>query len=204
MPNGSYERPLAFNAITYLQDLTARRDRLAADHPRRAQPPALGSFVHHPVRFRSGSDFCARGCAMLALAADRGRARRRRPAAAGEELVYMKAGDTIITHTSLLHSGTPNLSLAKRYFFSVYYNISWLKHTDTYTGPNCAQLIGWARGNGDHRALRLLGEDDRLQQRANSGFQQPDEARWAAWRAEDREALEAATVAQHATVTAKL
>ena len=27
--------------------------------------------------------------------------------------------------------GTPNLSASKRYFFSVYYNISWLKHTDT-------------------------------------------------------------------------
>ena len=45
-----------------------------------------------------------------------------------------------MTHTGLLHSGTPNLSDDKRYFFSVYYNISWLKHTDTFDGPNCAQL----------------------------------------------------------------
>jgi ectoine hydroxylase-related dioxygenase (phytanoyl-CoA dioxygenase family) len=28
MPNGSYERPLAFNAITYLQDLTPRNGPL--------------------------------------------------------------------------------------------------------------------------------------------------------------------------------
>ena len=68
-----------------------------------------------------------------------------------------------MTHTSLIHSGTPNRSPEKRYFFSVYYNISWLKHTDTYTGPNCEQLKGWARNNGDHRALRLLGVDDNLQ-----------------------------------------
>jgi hypothetical protein len=46
------------------------------------------------------------------------------------------------------------------------------------------------RGNADHRALRLLGEDDHLQQRANSGFQQPDSDRWQQWAAEDREALE--------------
>jgi|EP01045_Picozoa_sp_COSAG04_P030566 hypothetical protein len=38
----------------------------------------------------------------------------------------------------------PNLSPDKRYFFSVYYNISWLKHTDTFTGPNCEQLKAWA------------------------------------------------------------
>jgi hypothetical protein len=37
---------------------------------------------------------------------------------------YLSAGDTIMTHVSLLHSGSPNLSNSKRYFFSVYYNIS--------------------------------------------------------------------------------
>jgi hypothetical protein len=37
---------------------------------------------------------------------------------------YLSAGDTIMTHVSLLHSGSPNRSNSKRYFFSVYYNIS--------------------------------------------------------------------------------
>ena len=42
----------------------------------------------------------------------------------------------------------------------------------------------------DHRALRLLGQDDHLQLRANSGFQEPDEVRWAQWQQADRDALE--------------
>ena len=113
-----------------------------------------------------------------------------------EEIVYMKAGDTIMTHTGLLHSGTPNLSEEKRYFFSVYYNISWLKHTDTFDGPNCAQLKAWARGHADHRALRLLGEDDHLQARANSGFQRPDEERWKQWANADAEAKASAAAAR--------
>ncbi|MBN59946.1 MAG: hypothetical protein CME20_01190 [Gemmatimonadetes bacterium] len=106
-----------------------------------------------------------------------------------EELLYLKAGDLVLTHSCLLHSGTPNTSGKKRYFFSVYYNISWLKYTDTFDGPNCRQLIGWAREHNDHRALRLLGQDDHLQLRANSGFQEPDEARWAQWQQADRDAL---------------
>jgi hypothetical protein len=108
----------------------------------------------------------------------------------------MKAGDTIMTHTGLLHSGTPNLSDEKRYFFSVYYNISWLKHTDTFDGPNCAQLKAWARAHADHRALRLLGEDDHLQARANSGFQRPDEERWKQWATDDADAKASAAAAR--------
>ena len=106
-----------------------------------------------------------------------------------EELLYLKAGDLVLTHSGLLHSGTPNISGAKRYFFSVYYNISWLKYTDTFDGPNCRQLIAWARARNDHRALRLLGQDDHLQARGNSGFMEPDEDSWAQWAAADRDAI---------------
>ncbi|HIG56473.1 MAG TPA: hypothetical protein EYQ18_21320 [Candidatus Handelsmanbacteria bacterium] len=106
-----------------------------------------------------------------------------------EELLYLEAGDLVLTHNGLLHSGTPNTSGKKRYFFSVYYNISWLKCTDTFDGPNCRQLIAWARSRNDHRALRLLGQDDHLQARGNSGFQEPDEGRWAQWSAADRNAI---------------
>lgn len=109
---------------------------------------------------------------------------------ADEALIYMRAGDVIVTHNGLVHSGSPNVSAAKRYFFSVYYNSSWMKHTDTFDGPNCQQLIRWARGRRDHRSLRLLGVDDHLQQRGNSGFLQPDDARWRQWSAEDAAALD--------------
>ena len=101
----------------------------------------------------------------------------------------MKAGDVVLTHNRLLHAGTPNTSGKRRFFFSVYYNLTWLKYTDTFDGPNCRQLIQWARERNDHRALRLLGVDDHLQARANSGFQEPDQRRWAKWKQEDRDAL---------------
>ena len=161
MPNGAYERPLAFNAICYLQDLD--------DEYGTAQGAARFSRrTHCPSR---GGD----------------------PQAAPRRAIDLqKAGDVVLTHNGLLHSGTPNTSGRKRYFFSVYYNISWLKHTDTFTGPNCQQLIDWARSQQDHRALRLLGQDEHLQSRANSGFQQPDEARWHQWSQADQRALEEA------------
>ena len=106
-----------------------------------------------------------------------------------ELVIHMKAGDVVLTHSGLLHSGTSNRSGKRRFFFSVYYNITWLRQTDTFGGPNCQQLISQARDQNDHRALRLLGVDEHLQARANSGFREPDELRWREWRAEDREAL---------------
>ena len=48
----------------------------------------------------------------------------------------------------------------------------------------------------DHRALRLLGEDDHLQARANSGFQRPDEERWTQWASADAEAKAHAAAAR--------
>ena len=106
-----------------------------------------------------------------------------------EALIYARAGDIVLTHNGLLHSGTPNVSGERRFFFSIFYNLSWLKHTDVFDGPNCSQLIDWARQRRDHRSLRLLGVDEHLQARANSGFQESDEVRWEKWLAEDREAL---------------
>ena len=158
MPTGQYDRPLAINAICYLQDLTERSGPLRIIPASHINPVAMSETERskpHP----------------------------------DEELLYLEAGDVVLTHNGLLHSGTANTSNAKRYFFSVYYNISWLKYTDTFDGPNCRQLIAWARERNDHRALRLLGQDDQLQGRANSGFVEADEDRWTAWREADLNAL---------------
>ena len=121
------------------------------------------------------------------------------PATVGEEarqerrddefLLYPRAGDVVLTHYGLLHSGTSNRSGRKRYMLSVYYNITWMKQTDTFDGPNCRRLIALARERADHRSLRLLGVDDHLQARGNSGFQVADEKRWEQWREEDRQAM---------------
>ena len=90
-------------------------------------------------------------------------------------------------HTS--YSEPINLKLLTLSPFSASTNISWLKQTDAFGGPNCLNLIKWARERNDHRSLRLLGVDDNLERRANSGFQEADEKRWEMWLAEDAEAL---------------
>ena len=71
-----------------------------------------------------------------------------------EVLVRMKAGDVVLVHNGLIHSGTPNMSGQKRYFQTVFYNCSWMKQTDTFDGPNCQLLKSLAERHNDHRALR--------------------------------------------------
>lgn len=110
-----------------------------------------------------------------------------------EVIVPMKAGDVILIHNCLLHSGTPNTSGNTRYFFSIFYNLTWLHPTDNHHGPNVQQILSRARARNDHRTLRLFGEDDHREARANSGFQDPDEERWAAWAQADKDALKPAS-----------
>jgi hypothetical protein len=156
--SSAYERPLAINAITYLQDLT----------------DAFG-----PLRVIPGSHRKP-----ITLTPE-----EQRLPHPDEQLIHMKAGDVVVIHNGLLHSGTPNTSGQVRYFFSVYYNLTWLKHTDNHSGPNVEQILRKARERNDHRLLRLFGVDEHLEARANSGFLQPDEARWAEWAAADRAAV---------------
>ena len=106
-----------------------------------------------------------------------------------ETLIHMKAGDVVITHNGLVHSGTPNTSGQLRYFFSIYYNLTWLKHTDHHSGPHTQQLLAEAKAANNHQLMRLLGVDEQLQPRCNSGFLLPDEERWEEWAAADRGAI---------------
>ncbi|MSR81377.1 MAG: hypothetical protein EXS58_00405 [Candidatus Latescibacteria bacterium] len=110
---------------------------------------------------------------------------------AREKLIYAKAGDVIFTHCALLHAGTPNMSGKLRYFFSIYYNRSWLRYRDNHSGPNVAKIIQLAREKNDRRLLRLFGVDELVFRRANSGFQVADEEMWDQWIAEDRAVLKA-------------
>ena len=106
-----------------------------------------------------------------------------------ETVIHMKAGDVVITHNGLVHSGTPNTSGQLRYFFSIYYNLTWLKHTDHHSGPHTQQLLAEAKAANNHQRMRLLGVDEQLQPRCNSGFLSADEARWEEWAAADRAAI---------------
>ena len=106
-----------------------------------------------------------------------------------ETLIHMKAGDVVITHNGLIHSGTPNTSGHLRYFFSIYYNLTWLKHTDHHTGPHTQRLLEHAKAANNHQHMRLLGVDEQLQPRCNSGFLRSDEERWEEWATADQEAI---------------
>lgn len=103
-----------------------------------------------------------------------------------EQVIHMGAGDVVVIHNSLIHSGTPNTSGQTRYFFSIYLNLTWLRHTDNHSGPNVQEIVKRARQKNDHRLLRLMGIDEHLEARANSGFMQPDEPLWQQWSEEDK------------------
>ncbi|TRW14572.1 phytanoyl-CoA dioxygenase family protein [Glacieibacterium frigidum] len=106
---------------------------------------------------------------------------------ADEVLIYPRAGDVVVTHYLLVHSGTPNTSGQLRYFMSASYNSSWMKHRDRLDGPKTTALRDQARAARDRRLTRLLGEDDLVWDRTNPYWSTGGEAeRWAAWIAEDR------------------
>jgi ectoine hydroxylase-related dioxygenase (phytanoyl-CoA dioxygenase family) len=106
-----------------------------------------------------------------------------------EVTLHLNAGDVIVIHNCLLHSGTPNTSGQTRFFFSIFYNLTWLRHTDNHSGPNVQQILRQAKARNDYRTMRLFGVDEHLEERANSGFLEDDEARWAAWVEADKAAL---------------
>jgi hypothetical protein len=158
--SSTYERPNAINAISYLQDLTDEMGPLRV---------IVGSH-RRPLTIDPD---------------DRGKPHPQ------ETVINMQAGDVVMTHVNLVHSGTPNTSSSgeNRYFFSIFYNLTWLKHTDNHSGPLTQQLLAAARAHNDHRLMRLLGADEQLQARCNSGFLTPDEQRWAEWAAADRKTI---------------
>lgn len=108
-----------------------------------------------------------------------------------EVYIYAKAGDVIVTHNGLLHSGTLNTSGDLRYFYSIYLNQTWMKPTDNLDGPAVTRLAKRAEERNDRRAMRLFGRDPLIKQRNNWGFHCPDEEQFAEWIAEDRALVEA-------------
>lgn len=81
----------------------------------------------------------------------------RHTAHADERVLAVRAGDAVVIHNNLIHSGTPNTSGHTRYFFSVYYNLTWLKPTDNHCGPNVLQMKQEARRKNDCRMLAFIG-----------------------------------------------
>lgn len=158
VPIGAYQRPLAMNAISYLQDMTEALGLLRVLPASHIQP----LVIDDEEKYHSHPD---------------------------EVLLYLKAGDVVFTHHGVYHTGTPNTSGRDRYFFACSYNLTWMRQHCCVTGPNCRQIVDWARERGDRRSLRLLGIDDLLLKRANTGSHLEDEEYWQRWAEEDREAL---------------
>jgi ectoine hydroxylase-related dioxygenase (phytanoyl-CoA dioxygenase family) len=87
-----------------------------------------------------------------------------------EKLVPLNAGDVIVFHSAMLHTGSPNMSGRERIFMGGQYNCTWMRHVDKHSGPTVQQLIREAKARNDHRTMRLFGVDEQLEERINSGF----------------------------------
>lgn len=154
-PSGAYTRPLTMICFAYLQPMTEEAG---------------------PLRVIPGSH---RNRVEIAD----GQTEHPHPE---EQLICAHPGDIVVIHHNLLHSGTHNVGAAERQFLGISYTLTCLgTRDDTFDGPNCRALAETAYRTHDRRLLRLLGHDDTISERQNTGFTAPDELAWSAWRAED-------------------
>jgi hypothetical protein len=104
---------------------------------------------------------------------------------AGERRLRIAAGDLVLLHQNLLHSGGCNESGTPRRFLGFTYSHSALDQDDCFTGPYCEALRARAHKQGDRRMCRLLGQDETCDERVNTGFTQPLHLDWGRWFAAD-------------------
>ena len=106
----------------------------------------------------------------------------------GEQAVELAAGDTVVVHSSLLHSTSGNCSGRLRIFASYFYTRCWLPKRDAYGMPSMQREIRAARARGDRRLARLFEPDRELLARRASGDRGEHTERelWRRWRQEER------------------
>ena len=107
---------------------------------------------------------------------------------AGEQAVELAAGDTVLIHSSLLHSTSGNYSGRLRIFVSYFYTKCWLPKRDAYGMERMQREIRAARARGDRRVARLFEPDRELLARRASGDrgEYPEREQWRRWRREER------------------
>ena len=107
---------------------------------------------------------------------------------AGEQAVELAAGDTVVVHSSLLHSTSGNCSGRLRIFASYFYTRCWLPKRDAYGMQSMQREIRAARARGDRRLARLFEPDRELLARRASGDRGEHTERelWRRWRQEER------------------
>ena len=86
-----------------------------------------------------------------------------------QQELHLAAGDTVVIHSSLLHSTSGNYSGQLRIFASYFYTRAWLPKRDAYGTEGMQRVIRAARKRGDRRVARLFEPDaDLLARRASS------------------------------------
>ena len=86
-----------------------------------------------------------------------------------QQELHLAAGDTVVIHSSLLHSTSGNYSGKLRIFASYFYARAWLPKRDAYGTERMQRVIRAARKRGDRRVARLFEPDaDLLARRASS------------------------------------
>ena len=86
-----------------------------------------------------------------------------------QQELHLAAGDTVVIHSSLLHSTSGNYSGQLRIFASYFYTRAWLPKRDAYGTERMQRVIRAARLRGDRRVARLFEPDaDLLARRASS------------------------------------
>ena len=100
----------------------------------------------------------------------------------------LAAGDTVVVHSSLLHSTSGNCSGRLRIFASYFYTKCWLPKRDAYGMQSMQREIRAARARGDRRLARLFEPDRELLARRASGDRGEHTERelWRRWRQEER------------------
>ena len=130
----------------------------------------------------------------------------------GQQVVPMAAGDTVVIHSSLLHTTSGNYSGDLRIFASFFYTRAWLPKRESYGDDGMQRVIRAARQRSDRRVARLFEPDGELLARrfnGNSG-EYTERQRWQQWLAEEgleraqaalalEEASDGATAVQDAT-----
>jgi sugar lactone lactonase YvrE len=119
----------------------------------------------------------------------------------GQQVVPAAAGDTVVIHSSLLHTTSGNYSGNLRIFASFFYTRAWLPKRDGYGMERMQRAICRARSRGDRRVVRLFEPDaDLLARRASvDAGEYTEEHRWQQWRAEEEAERSRATAAAGAT-----
>lgn len=90
-----------------------------------------------------------------------------------EALLDLHAGDLVVLHSDLIHSGTPNASNSLRMYTSTYICRIGLPHRDDFNADVIRRYVAGARTSGDSRVLRFFGE-------ASEQWRERQEAEWAA------------------------